>query len=36
MDDVISKVRSAIKRESNCDVTNDQIRVVVEQLLNLN
>lgn len=36
MDDVISKVRSAIKRESNCDVTNDQIRVAIEQLLNLN
>ena len=35
-DDVISKVRNLIKRDSNCDVTNDQIRVVVEQMLNLN
>ena len=35
-DDVISKVRNLTKRDSNCDVTNDQIRVVVEQMLNLN
>ena len=35
-DDVISKVRGIIKRDSDCNVTNDQIRAVVERLLNLN
>jgi stress response protein SCP2 len=35
-DDIISNVRNVIKRDSNCDVTNDQIRVAIEQLLNLN
>lgn len=35
-DDVISKVRNIIKRDSDCNVTNDQVRAVVERLLNLN
>jgi stress response protein SCP2 len=35
-DDVISKVRNIIKRDSDCNVTNDQVRTVVERLLNLN
>jgi hypothetical protein len=35
-DDIIANVRGVIKRDSNCDVTNDQIRAVVERLLNLN
>ncbi len=34
-DDIISNIRNIIKRDNNCDVTNDQIRVAVEQLLNL-
>ena len=35
-DDIISKVRSIVKRDSDCNVTNDQVRTVIEQLLNLN
>jgi stress response protein SCP2 len=33
-DDVISKVRSIIKRDNDCNVTNDQVRTVIERLLN--
>jgi len=33
-DDIISKVRSIIKRDSDCNVTNDQVRTVIERLLN--
>jgi hypothetical protein len=35
-DDIVSKVRSIIKRDTDCNVTNEQVRVVVERMLNLN
>jgi stress response protein SCP2/predicted type IV restriction endonuclease len=35
-DDIISKVRSIVKRDTDCNVTNEQVRNVIEQLLNLN
>ena len=35
-DDIVSKVRSVIKRDTDCNVTNEQVRVVVERMLNLN
>lgn len=35
-DDVVSKVRNIIKRDTDCNVTNEQVRAVVERMLNLN
>jgi stress response protein SCP2 len=34
-DDVISKVRNIVKRDTDCNVTNDQVRAVVERMLSL-